>query len=143
MRPVAALDGRRNAEGYMDMTAFEGLKRAQRTQFGWRPLVYICSPYSEDVEANVEIARRFCRVALQRRTIPVAPHLLFPQFMDDAVPGERELAMFMNRIVLSRMDAIWVYADRISTGMRQEIEWAYVQGTPIKYFNTGFEEIKR
>lgn len=63
--------------------------------------------------------------------------------MDDAVPGERELAMFMNRIVLSRMDAIWVYADRISTGMRQEIEWAYVQGTPIKYFNTGFEEIKR
>lgn len=127
----------------MDMTAFEGLKRAQRTQFGWRPLVYICSPYSEDVEANVEIARRFCRVALQRRTIPVAPHLLFPQFMDDAVPGERELAMFMNRIVLSRMDAIWVYADRISTGMRQEIEWAYVQGTPIKYFNTGFEEIKR
>ena len=143
MRPVAALDGRRNAEGYMDMTAFEGLKRAQRTQFGWRPLVYICSPYSEDVEANVEIARRFCRVALQRRTIPVAPHLLFPQFMDDAVPGERELAMFMNRIVLSRMDAIWVYADRISTGMRQEIEWAYVQGTPIKYCNTGFEEIKR
>ena len=127
----------------MDMTAFEGLKRAQRTQFGWRPLVYICSPYSEDVEANVEIARRFCRVALQRRTIPVAPHLLFPQFMDDAVPGERELAMFMNRIVLSRMDAIWVYADRISTGMRQEIEWAYVQGTPIKYFNTGFEEVKR
>ena len=143
MRPVAALDGRRNAEGYMDMTAFEGLNRAQRTRFGWRPLVYICSPYSGDIEANVEIARRFCRVALQRRTIPVAPHLLFPQFMDDAVPGERELAMFMNRIVLSRMDAIWVYADRISTGMRQEIEWAYVQGTPIKYFNTGFEEIKR
>lgn len=138
-----ALDGRRNAEGYMDMTAFEGLKRAQRTRFGWRPLVYICSPYSGDVEANVELARRFCRVAVQRRTIPVAPHLLFPQFMDDAVPGERELALFMNRIVLSRMDAIWVYADRISTGMRQEIEWAYVQGTPIKYFNTGFEEIKR
>ncbi|WP_442316364.1 DUF7768 domain-containing protein [Actinomyces minihominis] len=143
MRPVVALDGRRNAEGYMDMTAFEGLKRAQRTRFGWRPFVYICSPYSGDVEANVELARRFCRVAVQRRTIPVASHLLFPQFMDDAVSGERELAMFMNRIVLSRMDAIWVYADRISTGMRQEIEWAYVQGTPIKYFNTGFGEIKR
>lgn len=143
MRPVAALDGRRNAEGYMDMTAFEGLKRAQRTRFGRRPLVYICSPYSGDVEANVDLARRFCRVALQRRTIPIAPHLLFPQFMDDTVPDERELAMFMNRILLSRMDAIWVYADRISTGMRQEIEWAYVQGTPIKYFNTGFEEIKR
>ena len=127
----------------MDMTAFEGLKRAQRTRFGWRPLVCICSPYSGDIEANVELARRFCRAAVQRRAIPVAPHLLFPQFMDDAVPGERELAMFMNRIVLSRMDAIWVYADRISTGMRQEIEWAYVRGTPIKYFNTGFEEIKR
>lgn len=143
MRPVAALDGRRNAEGYMDMTAFEGLKRAQRTRFGWRPLVYICSPYSGDVEANVELARTFCRVAVQRRNIPVAPHLLFPQFMDDTDPGERELAMFMNRIILSRMDAVWVYADRTSTGMRQEIEWAYVQGTPIKYFNTGFEEIKR
>ena len=52
----ATTDPRRNSEGYMDLTAFEALKRAERRRFGYRPLVYICSPYSGDVQANVEVA---------------------------------------------------------------------------------------
>ena len=31
--------------------------------------------------------------------IPFAPHLLFPLFMDDTDPDERELAMFFNRFL--------------------------------------------
>lgn len=34
----------RNIEGYPDPTAFKALKSAQRAEYGYRPLVYICSP---------------------------------------------------------------------------------------------------
>lgn len=136
----ATTDPRRNSEGYMDLTAFEALKRAERRRFGYRPLVYICSPYSGDVEANIAVAREFCRVAVQRRKIPFAPHLLFPQFMDDADPDQRELAMFFNRILLAHCEAVWVYADHVSTGMLQELDWAHALGLPVKYFTTDFKE---
>ena len=142
MRATPTPAGLRSHEGYMSMAEFEKLKRTQRARFGWRPFVYICSPYSGDVEASATLAQEFCRVAIERHKIPVAPHLLFPQFLNDSDPHQRELAMFMNRILLGRMHVIWVYADRITAGMRQEIEWAYRQGTPIRYFNANFKEIK-
>lgn len=59
----------------------------------YRPLVYICSPYSGDTEANIKKAKDFCRYALDQGQIPLAPHLMFPQFMKDANPDERELMM--------------------------------------------------
>lgn len=47
----------------------------------YRPLVYICSPLSGDVAGNTERAKQFCRFALDKGQIPLAPHLLFPQFI--------------------------------------------------------------
>ena len=82
----------------------------------YRPLVYICSPYSGDVQANVELARQFCGLAVSAGKIPFAPHLLFPQFMDDADPDQRELAMFFNRVLLAKCEALWAYVGRVSPG---------------------------
>lgn len=130
-----------NTEGYPDSTAFTALKNLQRAEYGYRPLVYICSPYSGDVEANMELAQTFCAHAVARCKIPLAPHLLFPQFMDDNDPETRELAMFFNRILLSKCEAIWVYTARVSVGMRVEIEWAHHFDLPIKYFDADFEEV--
>lgn len=76
------------------------------------------------------MAREFCRVAVTRQKIPFAPHLLFPQFMNDRNPGERELAMFFNRILLAHCEAVWVYAGNLSAGMRQELQWARSLGLP-------------
>ncbi|WP_233492054.1 hypothetical protein [Auritidibacter sp. NML100628] len=55
-------------------------------EYGYRTLVYICSQYAGDVATNVELAREFCAHAVSRRKIPLAPHLLFPQFMDVTDP---------------------------------------------------------
>ncbi len=41
-----------------------------------RPLVYICSPFSGDVEANTENARRYSRFAVDSSAIPIC----FPVF---------------------------------------------------------------
>ena len=61
-----------NAERYADPTAYEALKnieRSEKRQF--RPLVYVCSPNSGDIEANTEAARRYCRFAVDKGYIPV------------------------------------------------------------------------
>ena len=39
------------------------------------PVVYICSPYSGDVERNTEMARRYSRYAIDNGYVPITPHL--------------------------------------------------------------------
>ena len=68
-----------NSEGYYDPTAYEALAKITQEEKAarYRPLVYICSPYSGDTEGNTEKARRYSRFAADAGTIPIAPHLLF------------------------------------------------------------------
>ena len=40
----------------MDPTACKALKQVQRAEFGYRPLVYICSPYAGDIGTNTSSA---------------------------------------------------------------------------------------
>lgn len=141
---VATLDigfSKKNTEGYLDLTSYHALKKLQREQFGYRPLVYICSPYSGDTEANVELTRQFCGFAVSAGKIPFAPHLHYPQFMDDTDPHERELAMAFNRVLLSKCEAMWVYTGHVSPGMCLEIGWARDLDLPIKYFDSDFQEV--
>ena len=105
-----------------------------------RPLVYICSPYSGDVDENVKAAREYCRLAVDKGYIPVAPHLLYPQFMDDSDRDERELGLFFAIVLLGKCDELWVFGERISNGMSREIAKAKKRGIPVRYFNSKFEE---
>lgn len=108
----------------------------------YRPLVYICSPLSGDVEANTEKARAFCRYALEQGQIPLAPHLLFPQFMNDDVPAERELAIFMDVVLLGKCSELWVLGETVSAGMQTEIDVAKKRRQPIRWFNSEFQEVE-
>lgn len=130
-----------NAEGYPDPTAYQALKNIQRAKYGYRLLVYICSPYSGDVENNVELARALCAHAVAKNKIPLAPHLHYPQFMDDTGPANQELLMFFNRILLNKCEAIWVYTACVSAGMCAEIEWAHRLELPITYLDADFQEV--
>ena len=104
----------------------------------YRSLVYICSPLSGDVEANTERVRAFCRFALEQGQIPLAPHLLFPQFMDDDDAAERELAIFMDVVLLGKCNELWV----VSAGMQAEIDVAKKRRQPIRWFNSEFQEVE-
>lgn len=99
--------------------------------------VYICSPYSGDVEINVKLAREFSAYALGFDVMPIAPHLLFPQFMDDNVPSEREMAINFNRQIFDSCEQLWVLLGEsgISRGMEVEIGWAEREGKAIRYFS--------
>ena len=112
---------RYNSEGYYDPTAYEALTKIVQEEKAarYRPLVYICSPYSGDTEGNTEKARRYSRFAADADTIPIAPHLLFPQFLSEET--ERELAIFMDLVLLGKCEQLWVFGGEVSDGMRREI----------------------
>ena len=82
-----------------DPTTYEALTNIHREEMAadkkaaYLPLVYVCSPYAGDVETNVKNAKRYSRFAVDENAIPVTPHLLYPQFMDDGNEAEREMAM--------------------------------------------------
>lgn len=101
------------------------------------PMVYICSAYSGDVEGNAEKARRYSRFAVDAGKIPIAPHLLLPQFMEEE--SERELAMFMDIAILSKCRELWVFG-KPTAGMFKEIAYAKRKQMTIKYFNEECKE---
>ncbi|MGI6121340.1 MAG: DUF4406 domain-containing protein [Saccharofermentanales bacterium] len=133
-----------NHEGYHDPTAYEALmaieREAKKTAF--RPLVFICSPLAGNVEQNLASARRYARFAVEKGAIPLAPHLLFPQFMDDGDKAQRSLAIFMGLVLMGKCQEVWCFGGGISSGMAIELEKARQRGTPIRYFTEGCAEVK-
>ena len=135
---------KRNSEGYFDPTAYEALVKIEREEKRtrtYRPLVYVCSPLSGDIAANQKNARRYCRFAVDSGCIPLAPHLYFPQFMDDGNGAERDLALSMDIVLLSKCSELWVFGERISQGMSIEIEKAKRKGQSIRWFDSNCKEV--
>jgi hypothetical protein len=137
-----------NSEGYIDLTAYQAIKsleRPKRPHFSYHPMVYICSPYAGDVEENVKKARRYSRFAVEKGYLPITPHLLFTQFLNDNLQSERDLGMFFGIVLMSKCSEVWVFGDTISSGMKTEIEVAKRKRYRVKYFNwdcSSVEEIQ-
>ena len=133
-----------NSEHYADPTAYGALTNIEterKALRAFRPIVYVCSPFSGDVEGNIVNARKYCRFAVDNGYIPIAVHLLFPQFMDDNDPDERELALFFGNAVMSKCSEVWVFGERISSGMASEIRRAKWKNYRIRYFDSNCEEV--
>ena len=102
--------------------------------------VYICSPYSGDIAKNVTAARRYCRFAVNKSYMPLAPHLLFPQFLNDAAPAERRLGLAFGMALMSLCSEVWVFGLAVSAGMEAEIELAMRRDIRLRYFSENCEE---
>lgn len=139
---------KRNMEQYLDLTAYEAItnitrKERKASKFTFRPMVYICSPYAGDTKTNTLNARRYSRFAYDMGAITIAPHLLFPQFIDDTDPDERNTAMFMNAVILGKCRELWVFGEIISHGMSREIDRAKKRNMKVRYFTDECEELKQ
>ena len=135
---------RYNHEGYHDPTAYEALKaiaHEEQQEFRpYRPLVYICSPLAGDAARNTEKAKQFCKFAVKQGAIPIAPHLHFPQFMDDSDPGQRRDGLWFAIILLCKCDELWCFGHIISNGMRRELDKARKRGIRIRFYDSNCEE---
>lgn len=96
-------------------------------------LVYICSPYRGNVEENVKNARAYSLKAMIEHpdVLPIAPHLLFTQYLDDTDPEQRRIGLDAGLDLLSICDELWVYGEP-SEGMAAEIRLAEELCIPIR-----------
>ena len=139
-----------NSEGYSDPTAGAAMAsilrrgKAERKpvpERKYRPLVYICSRYAGDLDANVRAAKRYCRFAVESGYIPVASHLLYPQFLDDEDEGERELGLFFGKVLMDKCAEVWIFGSEMSEGMRAEYDRAVRKRYKVRRFTEDCAEV--
>lgn len=92
-------------------------------------IIYVCSPYRGDLNENVRKAQKACRNVTDCNNVPIAPHLYFPQFMNEEI--ERELALEMNKRLIDVCDVFCVFGNEISEGMQFELEYANLIGKEV------------
>ena len=109
--------------------------------------VFICSPFKpvgvtspeerrRSQIKNESLARTACRMAVEKGCVPMAPHLYFPQFLDDSVPEERETSIMFGLTWLKGCDEIWVVGNDVTKVMEREIRSAWKWEIPIKRVTT-------
>jgi hypothetical protein len=94
--------------------------------------VFICSPFAGEIERNVEIAKKLCRMAMEQGYAPFAPHLLYPRFVDDFNPDERAAGINCGLSFMQTCSEVWAFmGNGISKGMKKELAHAREINKPI------------
>lgn len=94
--------------------------------------VFICSPYSGNIHRNVAIAKELCKSAIKLGYAPFAPHLFYPQFLDESKPEDREAGIKCGLAWMRDCDQVWIYTvEGVSAGMAREIAYAKTIGKSI------------
>lgn len=108
--------------------------------------VYICSPYrsvlttpilrANELTDNLKLAKDACTLAAFCSCEPIAPHLYYPQFLNDDDEYERTLGMELGLKALRACDELWIISSRISSGMSAEIKEAQKCGIKVLVFTS-------
>ena len=94
--------------------------------------IYLCSRYAGDRANNVAVAKWLCCQVIEAGQAPFAPHLLYPRFLDDRDPTERELGIACGLTFMEVCDEVWLYSGNgLSSGMRREVDHAIRLGKTL------------
>jgi hypothetical protein len=96
--------------------------------------IFVCSAFAGDIMANITKAQEYCRRVIDEGHAPFAPHLLYPQMLDEANPADRAKGIACGLAWLEFCDEMWVFS-KVSDGMQQEILEAMAHGITIRYFD--------
>lgn len=59
-----------------------------------RKIIYVCSPLKATAEKtmqeNIDYANKCCKYVYLKGHMPLAPHTIFTQFLDDTIEVERK-----------------------------------------------------
>lgn len=103
--------------------------------------VFICSPYRGDIEHNVKVARDAGRIAAKTGYVPLIPHLVYPQFLNDDLPDERILGIKLGAELLKASDMMWLIGTEITKGMSYELEIAKQMHIPVRCYDADLNRI--
>lgn len=98
-----------------------------------KKLVFIAHPISGDVPGNIRKVLKICKVLHSKNIIPVVPYLVSLQYLNDDLLEDRALGIEANHECFHRgfVDELWLFGDRISAGMREEVLLALRYEIPI------------
>ena len=98
-------------------------------------IVYIVHPIRGDVQGNILKVLSILKKHHTAKIYPFAPYIVSLQYLDDNSPEDRERGIKANVELFERdfIDELWVFGDRISSGMKAEIELAERLKIPIVY----------
>ncbi len=98
-------------------------------------IAYIAHPVSGDVKGNIEKIIKIVReINLNEpEIVPFVPYLADLYALDDNNQIERVRGIKNDTFLLQKgfIDEVWLYGDRISYGMQQEIEFAESLNIPV------------
>ncbi len=98
-------------------------------------MVYVCSPLKANeersMEENMNRAKEWCRQASELHVLPLAPHTIFTQYLDDTIPSQRDKGLEMGIELLKQCKEIWVHGNTLSEGMIRQIILAKEMNKPI------------
>lgn len=95
--------------------------------------VYISHPVAGNLAENVRDILKICKEIHTKEIIPVVPYLVALQYLEDSIKEDRDLGMRANYECLRRkfVDEVWLFGDRISSGMEAEIRLSLELGIPV------------
>ena len=99
--------------------------------------ILVISPYSGDVRRNLSYLEHCLKYVIAQGHAPFAPHWIYPQYLDDKDPDQRELGLHMGLAWGEKAQEIWIFRDLGETeGMAYEIGYYKMNFTdiPMKSF---------
>ena len=95
---------------------------------------YVCSPLGGNITANIENAKRYSQYVFKCGMAPVIPHF-YALILDDSNKEERNLGMLAGLSMLWVCDAVWVFGDELTEGMKTEIRFAEKLNIEVRYIS--------
>lgn len=105
----------------------------------FRPMIFICSPFAGDEAKNIVNARKYSRYAFDSGYLPITPHLLFPQYLDERT--ERREGIHMGIVLMGKCEEVWVFGNQMTSGMVRELEKEKLWRKPIRFFYKDCKEV--
>ena len=111
-------------------------------EYGLWKRVYICAPYDGENTRSREKIWGYCLFARERPYAPIAPFLYYPQFMPESYEKEMQLMRSLALRDLLTCEEIWVFGNKVTPEMENEISCASSHGLNIRWL-PDYEEMIR
>ena len=102
--------------------------------------IFVCSPYSGNIEKNTKRAAFAAKVICSCGDIPIVPHLYFPRFLNENDPYERIRGIECGIELMKCCNLLWLLGPEISRGMEYELVAAKEIRIPVILYD---EELRR
>lgn len=104
-----------------------------------RKMVYVASQYRGNIELNEYLLKGAMRLTLDNGHLPVAPHMMYTQILDEEVEEERNMGLQLGIELLNKCHEMFVFCQRIgklliiSEGMKMEIKECVAKNIPMTF----------